>query len=118
MAQDAGSAASAGFDGATGGYGDLIAQGILQPGQGHQVRVQNAASIAGMLLTTETLVVDKPEEEGPALTATGTLTRTKARSSRIWETRVPARLMVLKPGLAGIIGLCLLLCRLVDYCHI
>jgi len=54
-----------GFNAATGEYGDLVAQGILDPVKVTRSAVQNAASIAGMLLTTETLVVDKPEEKEP-----------------------------------------------------
>ncbi|WP_017593403.1 chaperonin GroEL [Nocardiopsis potens] len=52
-----------GFNAATGEYGDLMAQGIIDPVKVTRSAVQNAASIAGMLLTTEALVVDKPEEE-------------------------------------------------------
>jgi chaperonin GroEL len=52
-----------GFNAATGEYGDLIAQGVIDPVKVTRSAVQNAASIAGMLLTTEVLVVDKPEEE-------------------------------------------------------
>jgi chaperonin GroEL len=52
-----------GFNAATGEYGDLLAQGVLDPVKVTRSAVQNAASIAGMLLTTEVLVVDKPEEE-------------------------------------------------------
>jgi len=56
-----------GFNAATGEYGDLMAQGIIDPVKVTRSAVQNAASIAGMLLTTETLVVEKPEEkEAPA----------------------------------------------------
>jgi chaperonin GroEL len=55
-----------GFNAATGEYGDLMAQGIIDPVKVTRSAVQNAASIAGMLLTTETLVVDKPEEDEPA----------------------------------------------------
>ncbi|HYB14861.1 MAG TPA: chaperonin GroEL [Streptosporangiaceae bacterium] len=55
-----------GFNAATGEYGDLIAQGIIDPVKVTRSAVQNAASIAGMLLTTETLVVEKPEEKEPA----------------------------------------------------
>jgi chaperonin GroEL len=55
-----------GFNAATGEYGDLIAQGVLDPVKVTRSAVQNAASIAGMLLTTEALVVDKPEEEDEA----------------------------------------------------
>jgi chaperonin GroEL len=55
-----------GYNAATGEYGDLIAQGVLDPVKVTRSAVQNAASIAGMLLTTEALVVDKPEEEDEA----------------------------------------------------
>jgi chaperonin GroEL len=55
-----------GFNAATGEYGDLMAQGVIDPVKVTRSAVQNAASIAGMLLTTETLVVEKPEEEKPA----------------------------------------------------
>jgi len=58
-----------GYNAATGEYGDLIAQGILDPVKVTKSALTNAASIAGMLLTTETLVVDKPEEEEPAAAA-------------------------------------------------
>ena len=58
--------AGQGFNAATGEYGDLIAQGVIDPVKVTRSAVQNAASIAGMLLTTEVLVVDKPEEEAPA----------------------------------------------------
>src|SRR6516225_6108217 len=52
-----------GYNAATGEYGDLTAQGVIDPVKVTRSAVQNAASIAGMLLTTETLVVEKPEEE-------------------------------------------------------
>ncbi len=55
-----------GYNAATGEYGDLIAQGVIDPVKVTRSAVQNAASIAGMLLTTEALVVDKPEEEKEA----------------------------------------------------
>ncbi|MEV0581621.1 chaperonin GroEL [Nonomuraea sp. NPDC050310] len=55
-----------GYNAASGEYGDLIAQGVIDPVKVTRSAVQNAASIAGMLLTTEALVVDKPEEEAPA----------------------------------------------------
>ncbi len=54
-----------GFNAATGEYGDLVAQGIIDPVKVTRSAVQNAASIAGMLLTTEALVVEKPEEKEP-----------------------------------------------------
>jgi chaperonin GroEL len=55
-----------GFNAATGEYGDLVASGVIDPVKVTRSAVQNAASIVGMLLTTEVLVVDKPEEEEPA----------------------------------------------------
>jgi chaperonin GroEL len=55
-----------GYNAATGEYGDLGAQGVIDPVKVTRSAVQNAASIAGMLLTTETLVVEKPEEKEPA----------------------------------------------------
>ena len=54
-----------GFNAATGEYGDLVAQGVLDPVKVTKSALTNASSIAGMLLTTETLIVDKPEEEEP-----------------------------------------------------
>lgn len=54
-----------GYNAATGEYGDLVAQGVLDPVKVTRSALTNATSIAGMLLTTETLVVDKPEEEQP-----------------------------------------------------
>ena len=55
-----------GYNAATGEYGDLIAQGVIDPVKVTRSALANAASIAALLLTTETLVVDKPEEEEPA----------------------------------------------------
>jgi len=52
-----------GFNAATGEYGDLVAQGVIDPVKVTRSAVLNAASIAAMLLTTEALVADKPEEE-------------------------------------------------------
>jgi chaperonin GroEL len=54
-----------GYNAATGQYGDLVAQGVLDPVKVTKAALTNAVSIAGMLLTTETLVVDKPEDEEP-----------------------------------------------------
>lgn len=58
-----------GYNAATGEYGDLIAQGILDPVKVTKSALTNAVSIAGMLLTTETLIVDKPVDEEPAAAA-------------------------------------------------
>ena len=55
-----------GFNAATLAYGDLMADGVIDPVKVARSAVENAASIAGMLLTTEALVTDKPEKEVPA----------------------------------------------------
>ena len=52
-----------GYNAATGEYGDLVAAGVLDPVKVTRSALANAASIAALLLTTETLVVDKPEED-------------------------------------------------------
>jgi chaperonin GroEL len=54
---------SQGLDAAAGEYGDLFKAGVVDPAKVTRSAVQNAVSIAALLLTTETLVVDKPEEE-------------------------------------------------------
>jgi len=55
-----------GFNAATREFGDLVAQGVIDPVKVTRSAVQNAGSIAGMLLTTEATVVEKPEKEAPA----------------------------------------------------
>jgi chaperonin GroEL len=55
-----------GFNAATREYGDLVAQGVIDPVKVTRSAVQNAGSIAGMLLTTEATVVEMPEKEAPA----------------------------------------------------
>jgi chaperonin GroEL len=59
-----------GFNAATREYGDLMAQGVIDPVKVTRSAVSNAASIAGMLLTTEAAVAEKPEEQ-PAAAAGG-----------------------------------------------
>ena len=56
-----------GLNAATGEYGDLVAQGILDPAKVTRSALENAASIAGLFLTTEAVVADKPEPSGPAM---------------------------------------------------
>jgi chaperonin GroEL len=55
-----------GFNALTGTYGDLMAQGVIDPVKVTRSAVTNAASIAGMLLTTDAAVAEKPEPETPA----------------------------------------------------
>ncbi|KHO23225.1 chaperonin GroEL [Mycolicibacterium setense] len=52
-----------GFNAATLSYGDLVAEGIVDPAKVTRSAVLNAASVARMILTTETAVVDKPAED-------------------------------------------------------
>jgi chaperonin GroEL len=63
VAAVAGLPAGHGYNALTGEYGDLAAEGVLDPVKVTRSAVENAASIAGMLLTTEVLVTEKPEEE-------------------------------------------------------
>ncbi len=55
-----------GLNAATGEYGDLMAGGVIDPVKVTRSALRNAASIASMVLTTDTLVVEKKEEEAPA----------------------------------------------------
>jgi chaperonin GroEL len=55
-----------GFNAATQAYGDLLADGVVDPVKVTRSAVVNAASIARMVLTTESSVVDKPEPPAPA----------------------------------------------------
>ncbi|MDD5448773.1 MAG: TCP-1/cpn60 chaperonin family protein, partial [Actinomycetota bacterium] len=52
-----------GFNALTGEYIDMFEAGIIDPAKVTRSALQNAASIAAMILTTETVVADKPEEE-------------------------------------------------------
>ncbi len=55
-----------GYNAATGEYGDLVAQGVVDPAKVVRAALQNAASIAGLILTTECLISEKPEPAGAA----------------------------------------------------
>jgi len=57
-----------GLDASAGEYKDLIKAGIIDPAKVTRSALQNAASIAGLFLTTEAVVADKPEEK-PAMPA-------------------------------------------------
>jgi chaperonin GroEL len=56
-----------GFDAQTGTYGDMIAAGIIDPAKVVRVALQDAASISGLLITTEAMVAEKPEKKGPPM---------------------------------------------------
>jgi chaperonin GroEL len=54
-----------GFDALKAEYGDMVAKGIIEPTKVTRTALQNAASVASMILTTESLVADIPEKEPP-----------------------------------------------------
>src|ERR1700728_4321933 len=54
---------SYGYNAATGEFGDLIEAGILDPTKVTRLALQNAASVAGLLLTTEVMIAEAPKEE-------------------------------------------------------
>ncbi|MBT8045909.1 MAG: chaperonin GroEL, partial [Pontiella sp.] len=56
-----------GYDVASGEYVDMIAAGIIDPAKVTRSALQNAASIAGLLLTTEAMVSDLPEKDAPPM---------------------------------------------------
>jgi chaperonin GroEL len=55
-----------GFNAGTGKYGDLVADGVIDPVKVVRSALQNAASVAGLMLTTEALVADRPKDEKAA----------------------------------------------------
>jgi chaperonin GroEL len=52
-----------GYNAATGEYGDMIEMGILDPTKVTRLALQNAASVSGLLLTTEVMIAESPKEE-------------------------------------------------------
>ncbi|MFA5323118.1 MAG: chaperonin GroEL [Smithella sp.] len=55
---------SFGFNARTDEYGDMIAAGVIDPTKVTRFALQNAASVSGLLLTTQCMIADKPEEKG------------------------------------------------------
>jgi chaperonin GroEL len=56
-----------GYNAATGEYVDMIEAGILDPTKVTRHALQNAASVSGLLLTTEAMIAELPKDEGPAM---------------------------------------------------
>ena len=54
-----------GFNAATDQYGDLVQEGVIDPTKVTRTALENAASIAGLMLTTEALVCEIPEKKAP-----------------------------------------------------
>src|SRR5213080_3143492 len=55
-----------GFDSQTGEYGNLVAKGIIDPTKVVRVAIQNAASVAALLITTEAMIAELPKKNAPA----------------------------------------------------
>jgi chaperonin GroEL len=56
-----------GYNAATGEYGDLVEQGVIDPAKVTKTALVNAASIAGLLLTTDCAICESPKEDGPSM---------------------------------------------------
>ncbi|MGA7544918.1 MAG: chaperonin GroEL [Methyloceanibacter sp.] len=62
---------SFGFDAQTGEYGDLIGKGIIDPAKVVRVALQDASSVAGLLVTTEAMVAERPKKDSGSLAMPG-----------------------------------------------
>ncbi len=60
-----------GFDAQSGQFKDLVKAGIIDPTKVVRTALQNAASVASLLITTEAMIAEKPEKKGPAMPAGG-----------------------------------------------
>jgi chaperonin GroEL len=60
-----------GYNAATGEFGDMVAMGILDPTKVTRTALQNAASIAGLMITTEAMVAELPKKDEPAMGGAG-----------------------------------------------
>ncbi|WP_108395556.1 chaperonin GroEL [Devosia submarina] len=64
-------AATFGYNAATGEYGDLVQLGVIDPVKVVRTALQDAASVASLLITTEALIVEAPKEAAPAMPGGG-----------------------------------------------
>ena len=60
-----------GYDAQAGEYSNLVERGIIDPAKVVRCTLQNAASVAGLLITTEAMVAEKPEKKAPAMPGGG-----------------------------------------------
>ena len=67
LAEVAGGEGNFGYNAGKGEYGDMVEMGILDPTKVTRSALQNAASVAGLLITTECMVAELPKEEAPAM---------------------------------------------------
>lgn len=56
-----------GYNAQTGQYGDLVKQGVIDPAKVVRTALQDAASVAGLLVTTEAMVAEKPKPKAPPM---------------------------------------------------
>ena len=56
-----------GFNAQTGKYEDLVKSGVIDPAKVVRTALQDAASVAGLLITTEAMIAEKPEKKAPAM---------------------------------------------------
>jgi chaperonin GroEL len=66
-----GGKANLGFNARTGKYVDMLADGVIDPTKVVRTALENAASVAGMMLTTEAMIAEKPKKEAPSAGAGG-----------------------------------------------
>jgi chaperonin GroEL len=60
-----------GFDAQAGEYTDLVARGVIDPAKVVRTALQDAASMAGLLITTEAMVAERPQKKEPAVPGGG-----------------------------------------------
>jgi chaperonin GroEL len=60
-----------GYNAQTGAYGDLVSEGVIDPTKVVRCALQDAASIAGLLITTEAMVAERPKEPAPPMPGGG-----------------------------------------------
>jgi len=60
-----------GFDAQSGTYVDMVTAGIIDPAKVVRLALQGAASVAGLLITTEAMIADQPEGGAPSMPGSG-----------------------------------------------
>ncbi|EXJ13322.1 Heat shock protein 60 family chaperone GroEL [Imhoffiella purpurea] len=60
-----------GYNASNGDYGDMVEMGILDPTKVTRSALQNAASVAGLMITTEAMIAEEPKDDAPAMPGGG-----------------------------------------------
>jgi chaperonin GroEL len=60
-----------GYNAQTGKYTDLVKDGVIDPTKVVRAALQHAGSVAGLLITTEAMIADRPEKKAPAMPGGG-----------------------------------------------